>query len=563
MECDFICDRLLFGLDLTHSSHVDCQSHLSTKTAVLYVRGQSVPIAADIPILSSNLPASCSTDLAGSYAYLSHIWPVQIQLSDAPPCIKTAVDVQRVWLPERQQVPLLLTAFVQQLIFLPVIGLVQLVKIVDRLHVRNTLRRTSDVPGLPDSLHDCFILAMGSAIGASVLYRRPETRRFYEKAREFFDLQPRYGLERLQEMILLAMFKLLEPEVASDLDLCTLRHTTVTYILALGLHKEAVCKSLASPDSCRRIFWSAYALDRKVSLANKLTLSLKDEDITAEYFSDDSEPPLFQMLPDDSGVTDEQLGRIPFNCKSWNLSLSRQLIKLTRITSATLSVASSGSLADRLARARALHSRLDRWRLAIKQHHDSSALLDPITCLPRGPMLERIRTHCELEYHEHSLHIYEPLIGELLYAVPTLICLTSASAIIRLIGQLRQRLIPLSIPISRLVSYAATIMIQSYSECEKSGQESLSIYTIHSIMSDTGCAIRSLEMFKDDFSNVAISRLSAARDSLQWVADNQTINENINQPYLTDPQGTDLTELDVNPFAILDVDFFPGWTMLQ
>jgi hypothetical protein len=95
------------------------------------------------------------------------------------------------------------------------------------------------------------------------------------------------GLQRIQCLLLLVVYVLRSPHSISNLGSWHIVGVAIRYAVELGLHRKIKSSDL-SPEDCyriqlrRRVFWSAYVLDRAISLTLGRPFALSEGDIDVD-----------------------------------------------------------------------------------------------------------------------------------------------------------------------------------------------------------------------------------------------------------------------------------------
>ncbi|KAE8337970.1 hypothetical protein BDV24DRAFT_139040 [Aspergillus arachidicola] len=139
-----------------------------------------------------------------------------------------------------------------------------------------------------------FHLHMVLAISARIMQLHPEMggninpEFYYSNATRYVDEALQVpGLERIQSLLLLALYILRTPGSISNLGGWHIIGFAVRYAVELGMHRNIKCGGPRAQDPYhieirRRVFWSAYVLDRAVSLTLGRPFALSENDIDVD-----------------------------------------------------------------------------------------------------------------------------------------------------------------------------------------------------------------------------------------------------------------------------------------
>ncbi|KAE8416450.1 fungal-specific transcription factor domain-containing protein [Aspergillus pseudocaelatus] len=139
-----------------------------------------------------------------------------------------------------------------------------------------------------------FQLHMVLAISARIMQLHPEMggninpEFYYSNATRYADEALQVpGLERVQSLLLLALYILRTPGSISSLGGWHIIGFAVRYAVELGMHRNIKCGGPRAQDPYRieirrRVFWSAYVLDRAVSLTLGRPFALSENDIDVD-----------------------------------------------------------------------------------------------------------------------------------------------------------------------------------------------------------------------------------------------------------------------------------------
>ncbi|KAB8230370.1 Zn(II)2Cys6 transcription factor [Aspergillus alliaceus] len=152
----------------------------------------------------------------------------------------------------------------------------------------------SSINASTSSQSKLFQLHMVFAIGARIMQLHPEMggsispEFYYSNATQYIDgaLQVP-GLERIQSLLLLALYVLRTPSSTSNLGSWHIIGIAVRYAVELGMHRNIRSRVPGAEDLYRvemrrRVFWSAYVLDRAVSLTLGRPFALSESDIDVD-----------------------------------------------------------------------------------------------------------------------------------------------------------------------------------------------------------------------------------------------------------------------------------------
>ncbi|KAE8382480.1 fungal-specific transcription factor domain-containing protein [Aspergillus bertholletiae] len=139
-----------------------------------------------------------------------------------------------------------------------------------------------------------FQLQMVFAMSARVLQLHPEMggnvnpELYYANAARYVDEALQVpGIERIQSLLILALYILRTPSSISNLGGWHIIGFAVRYAVELGMHRNIKCGGPRAQDPYRmeirrRVFWSAYVLDRAVSLTLGRPFALSENDIDVD-----------------------------------------------------------------------------------------------------------------------------------------------------------------------------------------------------------------------------------------------------------------------------------------
>ena len=139
-----------------------------------------------------------------------------------------------------------------------------------------------------------FQLYMVLAISARIMQLHPEMggninpEFYYSNATRYADEALQVpGVERVQSLLLLALYILRTPSSISNLGGWHIIGFAVRYAVELGMHRNIKCGGPRAQDPYRieirrRVFWSAYVLDRAVSLTLGRPFALSENDIDVD-----------------------------------------------------------------------------------------------------------------------------------------------------------------------------------------------------------------------------------------------------------------------------------------
>ncbi|KAE8401021.1 fungal-specific transcription factor domain-containing protein [Aspergillus pseudonomiae] len=185
-----------------------------------------------------------------------------------------------------------------------------------------------------------FQLHMVFAISARILQLHPEMggsinpEFYYANAIRYADEALQVpGLEKIQSLLLLALYILRTPGSVSNLGGWHIIGFAVRYAVELGIHRNITCVGPRAQDPYRieirrRVFWSAYVLDRAVSLTLGRPFALSESDIDV-----DLPVPLEQRPVDEKETQFKQPSAALTDTKALNLSSFVHLCRLRRLES--------------------------------------------------------------------------------------------------------------------------------------------------------------------------------------------------------------------------------------
>ncbi|KAE8453315.1 hypothetical protein EG329_011382 [Mollisiaceae sp. DMI_Dod_QoI] len=133
-----------------------------------------------------------------------------------------------------------------------------------------------------------FLVYMVFALGAIDLQRKRGDLKgvhleFFNTATSMFmvGLMAEDNLETIQGLLLMTIFAINEPQ---SINAWMLNGMAVRFAIDLGLHRKSYCstRSLLRSEMKKRVFWSAYVLDRNISVALGRPFSIQDREIDVE-----------------------------------------------------------------------------------------------------------------------------------------------------------------------------------------------------------------------------------------------------------------------------------------
>ncbi|OGM45349.1 fungal specific transcription factor [Aspergillus bombycis] len=185
-----------------------------------------------------------------------------------------------------------------------------------------------------------FQLHMVFAISARIMQLHPEMggsinpEFYYSNATRYADEALQVpGLEKIQSLLLLALYILRTPGSISNLGGWHIIGFAVRYAVELGIHRNITCGGPRAQDPYRieirrRVFWSAYVLDRAVSLTLGRPFALSESDIDVDL------PVALEQRPVNGKETQYKQPSVALaETKTSNLSSFVHLCRLRRLES--------------------------------------------------------------------------------------------------------------------------------------------------------------------------------------------------------------------------------------
>ncbi|KUJ12403.1 uncharacterized protein LY89DRAFT_785771 [Mollisia scopiformis] len=133
------------------------------------------------------------------------------------------------------------------------------------------------------------------------------------------------NLETIQGLLLMTIFAINEPQ---SINAWMVNGLAIRFAIDLGLHRKSYCptRSLLRSEMKKRIFWSAYALDRNISVALGRPFCIQDREINVDL-------PL-QLT--DQQILEESAPEEAFAPSIYDMSTFRHIVRLRQIHSKIL-----------------------------------------------------------------------------------------------------------------------------------------------------------------------------------------------------------------------------------
>ncbi|CZR52338.1 uncharacterized protein PAC_02215 [Phialocephala subalpina] len=177
-----------------------------------------------------------------------------------------------------------------------------------------------------------FLVYMVFAIAAIDLQRQKKELNgahleFFNTATSMYlpGLMAEDNLETIQGLLLMTIFAINEPQ---SINAWMVNGVAIRFAIDLGLHRKSSCptRSLLRSEMKKRIFWSAYLLDRNISVALGRPFSIQDREINVDL----------PMQLTDQQLLEDSAPQETFGPTIYDTSTFRHIIRLRQIHSKIL-----------------------------------------------------------------------------------------------------------------------------------------------------------------------------------------------------------------------------------